>query len=267
MVYSGRINPLRSSQPNHEHIYLCSCILEGVFRLNLKQWMIPLSALLTVGLSGCANDDRAAMDNDNKNMGQPVGYYSNENHKNGSNGMPGDNDGPVTEYMDHNLGVENQSNNEERRKRFSDRDENGNPPNPTKPLANHDHNFFQRDNKFSASDANYHGHMNQRLGNTGTTTKPESQDRKIERIKSRVADIENVQQVRSVVYGNSVLVSVKLNNNNRTEQTKKAIQDAVKPLVGGRSVQVIMDDGAIGRDRNRNNDSQRLEPNSRKSEK
>jgi spore cortex protein len=60
------------------------------------------------------------------------------------------------------------------------------------------------------------------------------------------------------------MVSVKLNNNNRTEETKKAIQDAVKPLASGREVQVIMDDGTIGRDRNRNNDSQPLEPNSRK---
>lgn len=226
--------------------------------------MIPLSALLAVGLSGCANDDRAAMDKDHKNMGQPVGYYSNENHKNGSNGMPSDNDGPVTEFMDHNLGVENQSYNEERRKRFSERDGYGNPPNPTKPLANHDHNFFQRDNRFSASDANYHGHLNQRLGNTGTTTNPETQDKITEQIKSRVADIDNVQQVRSVLYGNSVMVSVKLADSKRAEDTKRAIQDAVKPLAGGKSVQVITDDGALGREGNRNNDSQRLEPNSRK---
>lgn len=197
-------------------------------------------------------------------MGQPVGYYSDENHKNGSNGMPGDNDGPFTEIMDHNLGVENQSYNDERRKQFSKRDGNGNPPNPTKPLANHDHNFFQRDNKFSTSDANYHGHLNQRLGNTGTTTNPETQDRITERIKSKVADIENVQQVRSVLYGNSIMVSVKLDNSKRADETKRAIQNAVKPLAGGRSVQVITDDGALGREGNRNNDSQRLESNSRK---
>lgn len=226
--------------------------------------MIPLSALLAVGLSGCANDDRAVMDKNNKSMGQPMGYYSDENHKNGSNGMPGDNDGPATELMDHNLGVENQSYNEERRNRFSERDGNGNPPNPTKPLANHDHNFFQRDNKFSTSDANYHGHLNQRLGNTGTTTNPETQDRITEKIKSRVADIDNVQQVRSVLYGNSVIVSVKLANSKNVEETKRAIDNAVKPLVGGKSVQVITDDGALGREGNRNNDSQRLEPNSRK---
>ncbi|MEH7245468.1 YhcN/YlaJ family sporulation lipoprotein [Neobacillus niacini] len=232
--------------------------------MNLKQWMIPLSALLAVGLSGCANDDRTAMDKGHKNIGQPVGYYSNENHKNGTNGMPGDNDGPFTEIMDHTLGVENQGNNEGRRNFFSERDRNGNPPNPTKPLATNDQNFFQRDNRFSTSDANYHGHLNQRLGNTGTTTNPEYQDKVTEQIKSKVADIDNVQQVRSVLYGNSVMVSVKLADNARAEETKRAIQSAVKPLANGRSVQVITDDGALGREGNRNNDSQRMESNSRK---
>jgi spore cortex protein len=245
-------------------IFLCSRIIEGVFRLNLKQWMIPLSAILAVGLSGCANDDRAAMDKDHKNLGQPVGYYSNENHKNGSNGMPSDNDGPFTEMMDHNLGDEDQVNNEERRKRFSERDGNGNPPNPTKPRANRDKNFFQRDNRFSTSDANYHGHLNQRLGNTGTTTNPEYQDRVTERIKGEVADVDNVREVRSVLYGNSIMVSVKLADNDRAEETKRAIKNAVKPYANGKSIQVMTDDGALGREGNRNNDSQRLEPNSRK---
>jgi spore cortex protein len=63
------------------------------------------------------------------------------------------------------------------------------------------------------------------------------------------------------------MVSVKLNNSKYTEETKRAIQDAVQPLVGGKSVQVIIDDGALGREGNRNNDSQPLEPNSRKPEK
>ena len=66
-----------------------------------KQWMIPLSAIIAVGLAGCANDDRAAMNKDNKISGNPVGYYSNENHKESPNGYPTDNDGPITELMDH----------------------------------------------------------------------------------------------------------------------------------------------------------------------
>ncbi len=44
----------------------------------------------------------------------PVGYYSNENHENnGGNAVlldGADNDGPVTEIMDHSLGAERNTN-------------------------------------------------------------------------------------------------------------------------------------------------------------
>lgn len=221
--------------------------------------MIPLSALLALGLSGCAKDDQAESDKKNQNYAQPIGYYSNENHPEGRNGMLSDNDGPLPEAMDHTIGDEDREINDARKRDLRDKDENGNPRNPTKPLANHDHNFFQRDNQFSTSDANYHGHMNQRMGKTGTTTNPEFQDNAKGTIKNKVAAIDNVRQVRSVVYGNSVIVSVDLVDNKRSDDTKRAIQNAVKPYVGGRQVQVITDDGALGRDRNRNNDIQRPE--------
>jgi len=234
-------------------------MVEGVFRLNKKKWMIPLSALIAVGLTGCTNDEAGGKTQ--KNAAQPMGYYSNENHPDGSNGFLRDNDGPLPEVMDHSFGDEDQTINENRQKQLQQRDENGNPPNPTKPLADHDHNFFKRDNAFSTSDVNYHGHLNQRMGNTGTTTNPETQDRITANIKRKVAAVDNVDQVRSVLYGNSIIVSVKLADNDHTEETKKEIEKAVKPYANGRSVQVILDDGAIGRDRNRNNDIQHEEHN------
>jgi spore cortex protein len=231
--------------------------------------MIPLSALITMGLAGCANDDNAASDKRDNNAASPMGYYSNENHPNGNNGFLADNDGPLPELMDHNLGSEGQTANEQRRKQLQTRNENGNPTNPTRPLADHDHNFFQRDNRFSTSDANYHGHLNQRIGTTGTATNPENQDNVTGQIKRQVATVDNVRQVRSVLYGNSVVISVDLVNNQREKETKSAIQKAVKPFVGGRSVQVINDDGILGRDRNgpdnnRNNDIQHYEHNGNK---
>lgn len=227
--------------------------------MNKKKWFIPLSALLAVGLSGCANDERAIEDKDRKNPARPIGYYSNENHPDGRNGLLSDNDGPLPEVMDHTAGDEDLELNNARKRDLQNRDENGNPKNPTKPLANHDHNFFQRDNRFSTSDANYHGHMNERIGTTGTTTNPEFQDQAKGTIKRRAAAVDNVRQVRSVVYGNSVIISVDLVDNARADETIRAIRNTVKPYVGGRSIQVITDEGALGRDRNINNDIQRTE--------
>jgi spore cortex protein len=226
-----------------------------------KQWMIPLSALLTIGLSGCATNDQAEGDK-NHNAARPIGYYSNENHKNNRSGWPADNDGPVPELMDHSLGLERTNANSSSREQLQARNENGYPPNPTTPLANEDR-FFRRDNRYSTSDANYHGHVNQsRNMNVGTdTTTPEAQDRMTEQIRRRAAEVDHVEHVRSVVYANDVIVSVEIDSNGQTDQIKRNVEKAVKPYVNGKNVQVMIDEGALGRNRNHRNGEQHLDHN------
>lgn len=233
-------------------------LIKGVFRLNKKQWMIPLSATLMLGLSGCANDNnRTGVNEKNNNTLRPVGYYSNENHPTSDNDFFRDNDGAFTEMMDHTLGDEDQVTNENRRRQFQSRDENGNPKNPSKPLASKDRNFFQRDNRFSTSDMNYHGHLNVNMRNQGVATDPDYQDNFTNKVRNKVEAIPNVQDVRSVAYGNTVIVSVKLIDQDKAAATRSAIKKAVKPYANGRTVTVITDEGTLGRDRNIYNDSQR----------
>ncbi|EKN66204.1 spore cortex protein CoxA [Neobacillus bataviensis LMG 21833] len=225
--------------------------------MNKKQWMIPLSAFLLLGAAGCASDNNRAGVKGNNNLTRPIGYYSNENHPNNGNELIRDNDGAITEMMDHNLGAEDQVINEQNRRQMQTRDENGNPKNPTTPLAKKDRNFFQRDNRFSTSDMNYHGHLSTNMGNTGVATNPNFQDDFSNKIRNKVAAINNVQDVRSVAYGNTVIVSVKLHDNSKAADTKRAIKNVVKPYAKGRGVTVFTDEGAIGRDRNIHNDNQR----------
>lgn len=232
-------------------------LFEGVFRLKKKQWMIPLSATLILGVAGCASDNNRAGVSNNNNSVQPMGYYSNENHANNDYELLRDNDGAVTDIMDHNLGEEDQSINKQTKKKMQTRDENGNPKNPTTARANQDRNFFQRDNRFSMSDMNYHGHLSTNINNTGVATNPNFQDKVTNQIRSAVADLENVQDVRSVAYGNTVIVSVKLADQSKSAETKKVIKNAVKPYANGRSVTVLTDEGALGRDKNKHNDHQR----------
>jgi spore cortex protein len=231
-------------------------LLEGVFRLNKKQWMIPLSAALMVGLAGCASDNDHAGDNRKNNSARPIGFYSNENHTNSGNELFSDDDGAITEIMDHTLGDEDKVTNEKNRQQLQKKDENGNPINPTTPLAAKDTNFFQRDNRFSMSDTNYHGHLSKNIGNTGVTTDPNFQDDFSNKIRKKVAAINNVQAVRSVAYGNTVIVAVTLADKSKAENTKKAIRNAVKPYANGRPVTVVTDEGTIGSDRNIENDIQ-----------
>jgi spore cortex protein len=216
--------------------------------------MIPLSATLLLSAAGCAGQNNHA---DVKNSVRPIGYYSNENHPNNDYELLRDNDGALTDMMDHNLGDEDQSINQQTKQQMQNRDKNGNPKNPSTPRADKDRNFFQRDNRFSTSDINYHGHLSTNTRNTGVATNPEFQDKVTNQIKNKVADIENVQAVRSVAYGNTVIVSVTLHDQGKAAETKTAIKRAVKPYANGHPVTVYTDEGTLGRDRNIHNDFQR----------
>lgn len=229
---------------------MLTMLKKGVFRLNKKQWMIPLSALMIVGAAGCANDYKRPGVNERNNALNPVGYYSNENHPQSEYGFFRDNDGAVTDIMDRTIGDDDRTIRDRDRQLLQTRDENGNPKNPTTPLAENDRNWFRRDNRFSRSDLNYHGHLNRNTANTGTATNQHTEERISDQIRVTVAEVENVRSIRSVSYGNNVTVSVKLTDPDRADETKRAIKAAVQPLVNGKPVDVMIDEGAIGRDRN-----------------
>lgn len=222
---------------------------EGVFRLNKKQLLTPLLVISLFGAAGCAGNNRTGVNERSNDNVRPIGYYSNENHQNDSTGFFADNDGPLTEMMDHSLGAEDQVTDSQKRRSLQTRDENGNPPNPTKPLAANDQ-FLKKDNRFSTGDVNYHDQLSQNLNNTGKTTDPQALGRISDRIRQKVMTVNNVQDVRSVVYGSSVLISVDLIDKSRAAATKKAIRKAVQPYVNNRAVTVISDEGTFSRDRN-----------------
>jgi spore cortex protein len=250
----------RKVNAKNGHVSHAHQAFKGVFRLNKNQWMIPLSVMI-FALSGCAaNKNLAGVKEQSQNLARPIGYYSNEDHPSAGNGLTTDNDGPMTELMDHTLGAEGEIAGDKRRRTLQTRDENGNPPNPTQPLASHDRNFLQRDNRYSTSDVNYHGHLNRRLGNAGVVTDPGFQDSVSAKIRQKVETVKNVRNVRAVAYGNTVIVSVNLINHNKAAETKKAVRNAVKPYADGKAITVLTDEGSFGRDRNFNNDTQRGGP-------
>ncbi|WP_246145504.1 YhcN/YlaJ family sporulation lipoprotein [Bacillus rubiinfantis] len=226
----------------------------------MKRLVLPFSTILLAGVTGCGNDNDRSSGASVSNPIQHVGYYSNENHSNQRNSLFRDHDGPVTEMMDHTFGDEDQIVNEQREKLLQTRDENGHPPNPTKPLATEDRNFFLRDNRFSRSDMNYHDHLNRNIANTGTSVNNEFQDDVTDSIRNRVADVDNVRGIRSVSYGNSIIIAVTFMDNSKAAETKRAIQKAVRPLVAGKAINVISDEGTLGRDRNIHNDVPQRKP-------
>lgn len=210
---------------------------------------------MTLGLAGCGTNNDAAVQDRYTQKTQPFGYYSNENHQgNGNARILDDNDGPVTEIMDHTFGNEARNDQNNRRQVLQVRDENGNPGNPSTPLANHDRNFFQRDNRFSTSDANYHGHLDDNTRQARSSYYSAYEGELAEKIGDVTASVNNVEDVRSVVYGSDVLIAVDLNDYMKEEETKRKISKAVQPYLKGRSVSVVTDEGTFSRIRNIDND-------------
>ncbi len=243
---------------------------------------------MSIGLAGCGNDESAVQDR-NTERAQPFGYYSNENHHNGGNvQILDDNDGPITEMMDHTLGTEGTN---DRRQILDVKDENGNPGNPTLPLAENDRNFFERDNRFSRSDANYHGQLDgNQAGVMGTkrnqtriqgtndrtrnldqvstqnnrvkdgnqtriqNTSPTVNDVNLStKLNKTVLSVANVKEVQSIVHNNNVVIAVDLDDDRDELKTKQRIQQAVKTYTKGKKVTIVTDQGSFTRVRNMNN--------------
>jgi spore cortex protein len=126
--------------------------------------------------------------------------------------------------------------------------------NPSSPLADYDKNFYQRDNRFSRSDANYHGHLDDNTKEARRSYYTAYEGELAEKIGDETAAVRNVEDVRSVVYGSDVLIAVDLSDYSREEQTKQDIQQAVSPYLRGRSCTVVTDEGTFSRIRNIDND-------------
>lgn len=217
----------------------------GGLALEQKRWMLPITIMLAIGITGCSGNQRSGANERYSDNARPIGYYSNENHSQNRSGFMNDNDGPITEMMDHTFGAEGKMAKEQQSLQLQKRDGNGNPPNPTVPLASHDQNFFKRDNRFSTTDANYHGHLNQDIADTGFYAEPAIHKKLTEKVRKRAAKVANVKKVRSVIYGSSVLISVEIRDKSKEAQTKKEIAKAVAPIVGGRGITVTTDEGTF----------------------
>jgi spore cortex protein len=220
-------------------------LAEEVFYLVLHRKFWPLSALVFLGLTGCGGNDETAVQDERTQETTPIGYYSNENHEgNGGNPLLGgaDNDGPVTEIADHSLGMERETN-----KRFM-RTENKNTPNNKQPLANR--NINNTDSKtatIGGTDKNYHGHISNTNQRTFRSYYTGYEGKFAERVKSAAEEVDNVNQARTIVDGNDVVIALDIKNNQQTDDTKKQVLQAVQRHTEGRTVHIVTNESQFNR--------------------
>ncbi|RIW37768.1 spore cortex protein CoxA [Bacillus salacetis] len=206
---------------------------------------------MSVMFLGACNGAEDAVGGQNENAYEPMGFYSNAGHGDDRNE---DRDGPLTEWYDHSLGQEGKAIREGKRRYLQVTDENGNPQNPSKPLAETDRNYFLQDGRASHSDANYHGHLDDNTRKARQSYYTAYEGDLAEKIADVTASVENVNDVRSVTYGTDVLIAVDLDDHSQFEQTKEEITKAVQPYLKGRTVTVAEDEGTFSRLRNIDND-------------
>ncbi len=205
---------------------------------------------MLTGLTAC-NTTEEGIENPGHESYEPLGYYSNEGH----GGEQGDQrDGPITEMYDHTIGNEAEAIQKDKRNFLKVRDQYGNPQNPSVPLADQDRNFFARDTDASHGDANYHGHLDDNTREARNSYYTAYEGELAEQINDVTASVPNVEDVRSVSYGTSVLIAIELDNHEKETVTKEQVRKVVEPYLHGRSVQVVVDEGTFSRVRNIDND-------------
>jgi spore cortex protein len=109
-----------------------------------------------------------------------------------------------------------------------------------------------RDNRFARTDYNYHGQMAGRDNNTRSSYNNNYNGRLAEDISNRVERVANVDDVRTIVNGDDVLVAIDTNDRNDAT-VKEEVRDAIRSVTAGKDVRVVTDESIFTRARNIDN--------------
>jgi spore cortex protein len=190
------------------------------------------------GVGNIGTRDDGFIDNNNRGArGTNVGANNRGTHLGANYGAPGTNVGNNNGNLargglgnGNNIGVNNQ----------------------TSPYALRD-NGMARDNRFARDDYNYHGQMANRNNNERASYNNNYNGRLSEQISNRVENVKNVDDVRTIVSGDNILVAIDTNDRN-DRNVKKEVQNAIRNMTTGKNVRVETDEGTFTRARNIDND-------------
>lgn len=180
----------------------------------------PVLLTLSFGLTGCGVNEDETADRNRLNNTRPIGYYSNEQHE-GNNGVGNtDNDGPITEMMDHTFGDE----------------------------GNRNGSKVRNVNNRNGTNVRNINNRNNDHDNVNTNDRDErvSYDTELaEKISDRVTKMDNVKNARTLVYRENVLVALEVENTKNIAKTKAQVKDKLNDLLNGRDISVVTDRGVF----------------------
>jgi spore cortex protein len=126
--------------------------------------------------------------------------------------------------------------------------------NPTRPYAANDRGLAH-DNRYSKSDYNYHG-QNATRDNTKKASYYNNYDGRLaQQISERVENIPTVDDVRTIVAGNQVLIALNTKGQ-EGQEIKNQVRKKVERMTNGRNVVIVTDPSIYARAKNIDNDLQ-----------
>jgi spore cortex protein len=222
---------------------------KGVFPLRNAMKIIGAVSILSA-MAACAN----YADNDDRRYNdatRPIGYYSTERFADdfrygryGTNAINYDNNyilsrrGPVTDYFatDNNrTGV------------------------PGVTRFDTDVPALPRNTDFGDADRNYHGHLNSMESKTVPSYYRSYSGNLAETISRRADAVKGVNDARTLVYRNHVLVAISTNDKQR-DRIERLVAQAVAPYTKGKHVRVVSNPSMYNRVRTIDNDIRRGRP-------
>ncbi|MBM6619727.1 YhcN/YlaJ family sporulation lipoprotein [Bacillus suaedaesalsae] len=191
--------------------------------------------------------------NNNGTFGRGVGNNTG-NRDNGTNGNNGNNrnNGIFGRDVRNNIGTRDDG--------VIDNSANGNNRGTGTNYGTTGRNVNTRDNTtlpnnhhFSRGDYNYHGQMAGRDNNARSSYTNNYNGGLAEQISNRVEKVNNVDDVRTIVNGDEILVAVDTNDRNN-RQVETQVKNAVRELTKGKDVRVVTDENIFTRARNIDNE-------------
>ncbi|MGV3467386.1 MAG: YhcN/YlaJ family sporulation lipoprotein [Heyndrickxia sp.] len=210
-----------------------------------KLFVAPISALLISGLAACAQDKNAVNDQ-NVNRFQPVGYSTNDRNS------TVDHDGPITELMDYSTGNVDHVKNNNRFLPSGYPDDYG--PHLKSSMTQYNTNISTVNRERHLRDINYHGHLNTRNSKARPSYYNTYEGKLSEDISNAAATIPNVSDARTIIDGKRVLVAVAVKNEKKAKATKGKVEKAVLPYLSGRKYVITTNIGNYYRVRQLDND-------------
>lgn len=178
-----------------------------------KILFVPFAVVMSMSLAACGTNNHAS-DTTHENRTVPIGYYTNEQHNQKSKiKLLNDDDGAVTEWMDHSLG-----------------DETG----------------TTRDGKFSKTDVNYNGHIE--YNHEPRSNYYQSYEGElVGKVIRHAEQVEQVKEAKAAEHDGKIVIALRLNKDADVKQVEQDVFSKVKSFVGERKVRIITNESQFYR--------------------